>query len=157
MFASALVAGFALLWWVLSGSAEMPLLYLGLLSVLAIAACWMHLHRHHPLHPRVWVRFPAYAMWLYAEAVKAAWSVTRLIWSRGALSPQILSLPHGQVQEGAMTLYAHSITLTPGTLTVAQEGDALRIHALRGEDIASLETEVMKGKVQQCFAAEGRA
>ena len=46
------------------------------------------------------------------------------------------------------TIYANSITLTPGTLTLEVENDELEIHTLRGDMLESLERGDMANRIR---------
>ena len=83
---------------------------------------------------RFWRNFPLflrYTLVLVKEIFKAAWAVGRL-----AYSPALL---------------ANSITLTPGTFTLIQEGDRFVVHCLRREYAEGLEDSAfvqLLGKVK---------
>ena len=49
------------------------------------------------------------------------------------LSPRMLRVPTSQSSELGTVIYANSITLTPGTVSVDIEGDEIIVHALTQE------------------------
>ena len=49
------------------------------------------------------------------------------------LSPRLVRVPLSQSNELATVIYANSITLTPGTVSVDIEGDEIIVHALTQE------------------------
>ncbi len=75
-----------------------------------------------------------YLFWLTVEIGKADWAVTRAI-----LSPELprrqrlISVPCLQSTDLGRTLFANSITITPGTVTVETEGGEFIVHALTDE------------------------
>lgn len=72
-----------------------------------------------------------YWPWLAWEIVKSAWDVTRLIVSpRLPISPTLIRVRPTQQSDVGRVIYANSITLTPGTLTVLAEDGEFLIHAI---------------------------
>lgn len=68
---------------------------------------------------------------LVCEVVKAAAAVMRMVWSRREKpDPVIREFRSGLPHDWQNVLLANSITLTPGTYTVFQNGDHLVVHSL---------------------------
>src|SRR3546814_18837551 len=62
--------------------------------------------------------------WLLIEIVKASIDVSKLILApRLALSPRMVRVKATQPTDTGVVIYANSITLTPGTVTVDIDGD----------------------------------
>ncbi len=83
-----------------------------------------------------------YLFWLTVEIGKADWAVAKVILAKQMPSQQRLILvPARQKSDLAKVLFANSITITPGTVTVETESDQLIVHALTDEaaDHAALE------------------
>ena len=125
-----------LLWWLLSGKTSPLLLSLGAASAAGIALfTWrigvldaeaLPLRLLRPRHG-AW----RYWLWLSGEIIRANLAVTRWILAPPApLRPRLFWIPSGQATDLARALYANSITLTPGTVTVDMSGDRLLVHAL---------------------------
>ena len=75
-----------------------------------------------------------YVFWLIVEIGKADWAVTKLIISQDPqVRQRLISVPATQHSDFAKTLFANSITLTPGTITVETETERLIVHALTDE------------------------
>ena len=142
--AAALAAFLFALWLLLSGKASGLLLALGLASAVGIAAFSRRagmLDREslplHLLHPSrgIW----GYWLWLAGETVKANLAVARIILSPDCRTRQrLVWIPSGQASDLARAIYANSITLTPGTVTVDMAGDRLLVHALDADLCDSL-------------------
>lgn len=98
-------------------------------------------------------RFAAYTGWLAIEIVKANLDVARRILSPGRLpiAPRIIRVRASQQTEVGRVIYANSITLTPGTISIDLEGDEILIHALHAEAAAGVETGEMD---RRCAALE---
>jgi multicomponent Na+:H+ antiporter subunit E len=124
----------AILWWVLSGYAEPLLLGFGAFSV--VFTLWLARrmdaidHESHPVHLsvgllRFWVR-------LVVEIVISNLHVLRAILSPRAtgIQPHFLRVRVRQTSDLGKVILANSITLTPGTVSVALNGDELLVHAL---------------------------
>lgn len=122
-------------WLLLSGIYDHALLFwLGAAS--CIACVWIA-HRmdvvdHEgvpllDLGPRILV----YWSWLFVEIVKANIDVVRRIARfRPDISPTLLLSPAQQVTDLGKVIYANSITLTPGTLTLDISEEGMLVHAI---------------------------
>ena len=76
----------------------------------------------------------SYWSWLAKEIFKANIDVSKVILSpKMNLSPRLVRVPLSQSNELASVIYANSITLTPGTVSVDIEGDEIIVHALTQE------------------------
>jgi multicomponent Na+:H+ antiporter subunit E len=83
-----------------------------------------------------------YVVWLTVEIAKADWAVSKVILSETMPNQQrLISVPARQRSDIAKVLFANSITITPGTVTVETEADQLIVHALTDEaaDLDALE------------------
>jgi multicomponent Na+:H+ antiporter subunit E len=131
-----LIIAVAALWFALSG--ETAPLFLVLAAASFIATLWLcarlgiidrDASPYHRFHLLI-----AYAGWLMIEIVKANVVVIRAILSpRSAISPAIVKVkPEGQ-SDLARSLFANSITLTPGTVTIDTDGDFL-VHCLQEDN-----------------------
>ncbi len=83
--------------------------------------------------------FILYALNLIIEIIKAAASVIRMIWRAQDPEPVIIEFHSGFASQLQNVLLANSITLTPGTITLFQEGDHFVIHCLRPEYAKGIE------------------
>ncbi|MEN8722824.1 MAG: Na+/H+ antiporter subunit E [Alphaproteobacteria bacterium] len=89
-----------------------------------------------------------YWPWLFIEIVKANIDVTKRILAPSLnISPTLFTLKSSQHSDLGKVLYANSITLTPGTVTVAIEGDEFLVHALSEDAAKDLEEGTMDRKV----------
>lgn len=139
------------LWLVMSGHGELWLLALGAASAALVAWIARRLdsvdHEGHPLH-LTW-RGLGYWPWLAVEIVKANLDVARTILAGpGAVTPAVFTVKASQSDDLGRTIYANSITLTPGTVTMGVENDGtLTIHALNASAREGLETGDMDRRV----------
>ena len=75
-----------------------------------------------------------YLFWLIVEIGKADWAVTKVILASVMPKQQrLIGVPAKQQSDLAKVLFANSITITPGTVTVETEGDQLIVHSLTNE------------------------
>lgn len=125
------------LWLLLSGYLHEPLLLgLGILSVCAVIFIAHRMdvvdREGHPIH--LSHRAIAYLPWLLAEIVKSNIAVAKVILRpRMPLSISVMTTPGSQRSDLGLTIYANSITLTPGTVTLGIEEGVLSVHALTSE------------------------
>ena len=137
-------------WLLLSGYWEPFLIAAGAAS--AIAVVWLA-HRMdvidqegHPIHLG-WSAL-TYWPWLFKEIAKSAWDVAKIIvHPQLPVSPQMVRVKATQRTTVGLVTYAHSITLTPGTVSVEVAGDTLVVHALTREGAASLAEGAMDRRV----------
>ncbi|MEL6428493.1 MAG: Na+/H+ antiporter subunit E [Planctomycetota bacterium] len=95
-----------------------------------------------------------YSAWLGAEVVKSNIEVAkRILRADPALTPELVELEDGQSTDVGRALYGNSITLTPGTITVASEGSTLHVHALTAEGARDLEGGAMRDRVARVDGA----
>ncbi|WP_417468857.1 Na+/H+ antiporter subunit E [Maricaulis sp.] len=127
-----------LLWLTLSGqytlSGDYPLVIgFGVLSVVgavALAARMRILDRETvPLLP-AWSLVP-YWFWLGGEILAANFAVLRLVMKPAIdVEPRLVRVPAEQRSGLGHAVFANSITLTPGTVTIDVEEDGFLVHAL---------------------------
>ena len=129
-------------WIALSGIFTPLILCFGIVSCALVAwiAHRMDLFDHevHPVkvHP---VRFLGYCMWLLIEVVKSNLSVSKTILDpKLPIHPRLVSIKTSQKTELAQVIYANSITLTPGTVSINLIGDEILVHALTAESAEAL-------------------
>ena len=121
-------------WLGLSGHFTALLLVLGLLSV---ALCvWIAARMEvvdAEVHPAQFHLLPCvmYVGWLTREVVLSAVDVAkRVLDPQLPISPLAVTLPLSQRTEMGRTIYANSITLTPGTVSIDLGEDFVTVHAL---------------------------
>jgi multicomponent Na+:H+ antiporter subunit E len=92
----------------------------------------------------------AYIPWLAWEIVKANIDVARRILDpRLPISPNMIEVVASQSSEIGRVVYANSITLTPGTVSVTVEAATIAVHALTREAAAGVETGDMDRRVSR--------
>ena len=137
-FLSALLLGSVLfvLWLLLSGITKPLLIVLGLLSTSLVVTIMGRLGILDAEGVPLTVRFGRMAQyfgWLVVEVLKADWAVTKVILRDAPLRQQLIRVPATTRTDLGKVVYANSITLTPGTITVETEGDTFVVHALDGD------------------------
>ena len=76
----------------------------------------------------------SYFVWLFVEIVKANMQVVKAVLSPDLeISPTLVKIPLNTDIDIAETMFANSITLTPGTVSVDMEPDHILVHALLEE------------------------
>ena len=77
------------------------------------------------------MRGARYLIWLIVEIGKADWAVAKVILAHPLPKEQrLISVPAHQRTDIGKMLFANSITITPGTVTVETESDHFIVHAL---------------------------
>jgi multicomponent Na+:H+ antiporter subunit E len=120
-------------WLLLSGHYTPFILILGVASCVIVVAITKRMEvvdqEGHPVH-LTW-RALIYWPWLMVEIIKANIDVAKriLIPSIG-ISPTMLRVKTSQTSDLGKVIYANSITLTPGTISVDVANDEILVHAL---------------------------
>lgn len=100
----------------------------------------------YPVH--LSVILPRYWLWLFKEIVLANIDVTKRILAPNLpINPQLFRVKATQHNELGKVIFANSITLTPGTVTVDIDGDEFLVHALSDATKDDLETGEMDRRV----------
>lgn len=140
----------AVFWLLLSGYLKPLLLGFGFVSVILVVFILQRMNHSDGLNLRLPLnfRFFRYIAWLMGQIVVSSLAVTRLVWSKNKkLSPAIAKLPVTNSSAKTHVLYANSITLTPGTLSVDIDDEHVTVHALVEKSIEELKAGEMAGKV----------
>ena len=142
-------------WILLSGHFTPLLVGLGVASTVLVVAIALRMdvvdHEGHPV--QLTPRFAGYWTWLLVEIVKSNIDVARRIWSPSLpISPTMIRLRASQPSELGQVIYANSITLTPGTVTVRLDEGELLVHAVARELAGDLEGGEMDRRVTRLEA-----
>ena len=135
-----------LFWFMLSGYTDILLIVLGMLStfVSVYLAKRMSIidQESYPFH--LGLRLLPYYCYLGKEIIKSNIDVVKKIFSPvHTISPQVITLPVSQKSDLSKVIYANSITLTPGTVTLELSADEIKVHALSKKGIVDLQTGQM--------------
>jgi multicomponent Na+:H+ antiporter subunit E len=125
------------LWLLLSGHYVPLLLAMGVLSCTLIVWIAARLdvidHEAIPLQLKFF-GYLAYLTWLGKEIAKANIDVARIILDPALpISPVMLQVPATQRTDVGKVIYANSITLTPGTVSLEVLDDEILVHAITRE------------------------
>lgn len=124
------------LWLLLSGHYDPLLLSLGVVSCLLIVwiAARLDVIDHEAIPLQIRLGWFGYICWLGKEITKANIDVSRIILTpRLPISPVMVRVPATQRTDVGKVIYANSITLTPGTVSVAVMDDEILVHAITRE------------------------
>ncbi len=142
----------ATVWLLLSGHYTALILSLGGLSVLIVTWFIRRMDRVDgelgvlPMRPRLLY----YLLWLMWQVVLSNIDLVRRIWDPTLpIRPTWQRLDIKVTSVPAKTLYANSITLTPGTLTTDVREDHFLVHSLSPDGIAELRKGGMEKQIQR--------
>jgi multicomponent Na+:H+ antiporter subunit E len=138
------------LWLGLSGHLEALLLVLGMASTALVVGIVRRMDNvdrdHHAAH--VPLRLLRFWLYLIGQVIRANLHVIRCIVQPGrGISPQVFTVPLPQRSDLGRVIYANSVTLTPGTLTLRVARDCLLVHALTREAAEKLQCGAMAARV----------
>ncbi len=163
--AAGLLFGF---WVALSGKLDAFHLSLGLITAIAIAVATGRLYLAAPRPmpadefgraPLRWRHFLTYSVWLLWQIFRSAIQVARLVLHpRLPIAPRMVRIADDLPHPIARLTLAHSITLTPGTVTVDCDDTGMVVHAIDPEAAAALGNDggPMADRVRAVFGAPAR-
>lgn len=131
------------LWLLLSGHFEPLILWFGVASVLftVVLAHKMDITDHEGVPLQLGFGIILYWPWLLIEIIKANIDVTKRVLNPSMpISPTLFTLKTSQKTDIGKVLYANSITLTPGTVSVDVLDDEILVHGLSLEAAMDLES-----------------
>ena len=142
-------------WMVNSGYFKPLLLIFGVCSVLAVLFIVRRMQvvdsTSYPVIMPVW-RLPFYLLWLAKEIIVSNIDVVRRIWSPSTISPTIIRFKASQKSDVGRVLFANSITMTPGTVTLDLSGQEFEVHALTKEGAQGVLSGEMDRRVSRLEA-----
>ena len=128
-------------WLVLSGFIKPLLLSFGVASVALVVFLIHRMNDNDSEEQKLALNlsFIKYIVWLTGQIVLSSVQVTKLVWGKNAeLSPATAKLPIDKIPKRSRVLYANSITLTPGTLSIDLDDEHVTVHALHKSSIKEL-------------------
>ena len=137
-------------WLLLSGYIQPLLLSFGAVSVILVLFVLKRMDEVDQERQEIGtgIRLIRYLPWLIGQIISSSIHVTKLIWSSPKeLSPSLAKINAENVPAKRRALYANSITLTPGTLSVDLVDGEVTVHALRQSSIEALEKGIMEKKI----------
>lgn len=144
-----LIAFLGVFWWLLSF--EPHVWYWGIFSVLLVA--WltirMDIADEEGFPVAIIKSIFTYWPWLFVEIIKANIDVIkRLVKADPDISPVMFETQTSQKTDLGRAIYANSITLTPGTVTIrAYDDGSFLVHALSEDGRAGVDSLEMDKKV----------
>ena len=137
-------------WLLLSGHYVPLLLAFGVVSCLLVVAISMRMdvidHEGHPIHLSYQALY--FWPWLVWQIVLSNIEVAKRVILPGyPVSPNILLVPANQKSDLGKVVYANSITLTPGTISLELENGDILVHALTHEGADDLASGEMHDRV----------
>ncbi len=140
----------SIFWLLLSGFIEPLLLSFGVLSVAIVILVLKRMDDIDKEQQQisVSVRLIRYLPWLIGQIMSSSIQVTKLIWSKPTtVSPTLTKIDVTGVPTNCCVLYANSITLTPGTLTIDLNDNEVSVHALQKLSIDKLKQGDIEKKI----------
>lgn len=142
-------------WLVLSGLFDYFHIALGVISCLLVAYLSSdlgHIDLGRVNRWQVLTRFAGYIPWLLYQVVLSNIHIAKIVLSpRIQLNPEVVVYPTFLKGDLSRTLFANSITLTPGTVTIDIDEENLYVHAINEKVKKDLLTGQMEKKVYNVF------
>ena len=135
----------------LSGHYTPLLLCLGLLSVLIVTIISARMNLiifDQPILQLYFIKFIPYGFWLIMQILKSNIDVCkRILDPKLPINPQLVVVKSTQSSNLAKVIYANSITLTPGTISIDLDQSDIEVHSLSKIGVEGLKTGVMDKKI----------
>ena len=143
-----------LFWYLLSGKNIVLLLLLGVVISMLITTYQQKLKilDDESLPIAILPRAIIYWIWLYKEILLSSIFVSKLILKFPLnVSPKYFKIKSNQKTAMGFNIYANSITMTPGTISVVTNNaeKEIQIHAISEETKSGLESGVMDEKIKK--------
>ena len=139
--------------WLLMSGVFIPfILLLGVFScaVVVVIAMRMDVIDHEAVPVHLTLKAILYWPWLLWEIVKANIDVTRRVLGLAEISPTMVRIQATQKSDLGLVIFANSITLTPGTISIDLEEDGhILVHAISREGTVGLEGGEMDRRVTE--------
>lgn len=141
-----------ILWLLLSGHFTVLLLGIGTVCVVLVVYLALRMdvvdHEGQPVHLKIRATI-GYWAWLLKAIIVSNIDVCRRILSPSMpISPTRISIRGLQETDLARVIYANSITLTPGTVSMSIDDGVIDVHALTREGAADLEAGEMNRRIR---------
>ena len=141
------------LWLLLSGYYTPLLLSLGLMSIIFVTLICLRMEIFTYEQPEILsqvIKYIPYTFWLVVEIFKSNIDVIkRILNPKLPVSPQWVTIQTTQDSDFSKVIYANSITLTPGTISMDVYGDKIDVHALSESGVDGLATGEMDKRVSK--------
>ena len=152
-----LALALAAFWFVLSGHVE-PL-FLGFAAFSVLASLWLSarlriIDREAGLYARL-PQLVGHAAWLSVQVVKANINVMGTILGWRAPDPAVARVRASARSDLGLAIFANSITLTPGTVTVDVDDGVLLVHGLCTQNVRRGAIDAMDRRAAR--AGDGRS
>jgi multicomponent Na+:H+ antiporter subunit E len=137
-------------WLLLSGHYNATLITYGVVSCLGVVALMAHLKilDEEALPAHLTLRACFYMPWLFKEIILSNLAVAKVILNpKLPIHPRILRIDASQETDVAQVIYANSITLTPGTVTLDVRHGKFLVHALTTDSAEGLLSGEMDRRV----------
>lgn len=94
--------------------------------------------------------FLIYLIWLSKEIFISSIKVAVEMWrEKPDVKPRLKWIKHSLKKDESVAIYANSITLTPGTISMYATKDDILVHALHKQGIEDLEEQHMHNRIMK--------
>ena len=141
------------LWIILNGRITLELVIFGIL--IASAVCFVAdrmLGYSYKTDLRILRNLPLFLLYILVllwAVIQSAFTMAAMVYQAEEPDPVIVEFHSGLKTQLQNVLLANSITLTPGTITLFQEGDHFVIHCLKEDFAEGLDTSVFVRLLQK--------
>ncbi len=145
----------SIFWLLLSGFLQPLLLSFGAISVSAVLLILyrMDVIDKEQIQLQSFHKIFHYLIWLIGQIAISSFHVTKLVWGNAKdISPSLDKVSLKDIPADKRVLYANSITLTPGTLSVDLDENEISVHALESSSIEELKEGSMQRKISNLWS-----
>jgi len=147
---------YLLFWIILSQNTKVETLCVGIIISLLITILNINLINNKRLNfKKNIVQWISYTIFLIKEIIVSNFNVAKIVLSpHVVISPQVVIIETKIKSDFHKAIFANSITLTPGTLTISLDRDKIAVHCLKDEFARGLSNSVFEKiilKVEEGF------
>lgn len=139
-----------LFWWAFSGETEPFYIVAGIFSCIFALVLALRLGLSSKVvHKRSIFR---YIIWLFKEMILSGLYIAKQVWAKKpALSPQFVAIKSKEKNEVFYAMFANSITMTPGTVTmfIDEKEGKLIVHAITDKTASDLKSGEMQKRIKE--------
>ena len=141
------------LWLLMSGLYKTLIIFFGAVSVLLVTIVINRMSAEDGYELKLsfnLIKTMQYFAWLMLEVVKSNWVVLKILLSRQVkINQNFIEISAAQQDDLARVIFANSITLTPGTVTIETENKTFLVHTLNLTDSTKTDLNTMNERVAQ--------
>jgi len=154
-FYTSIFLSMMIIWYCMTDEFNLLFLIFSIISSLSVMLIlrWLDfMHTFHNVNPMIAIRIFKYYFWIITEIFKAGKDVARRVWMNdGSSNSGFCEIHLPKTNKTGIIVFANSITLTPGTISVHLDEDFVVVHVIDKslENVLKSDTRKMVHKINE--------